>query len=277
MAILLILFFIGLPILLGIGLWKPQLVLRWETEPTKKKFLLYWFGITVVLFIIMVALTPIVFSTESNPKNSEITTLSEITFTGKGRVEAILTINSQPVKIVDKAYSVKFPLALGDNEFKIEYEFEGKKESKVIKVSRISEQEYKAQQNKIEAEKKLAAKKEEDETKKAELENKKYWDEQRLKEEKEGYKKTSQNERLEYGANTTVAGNAACQSKEYLDDIISARNQNNTENVHAMIAQQKCIILKDGIPVTITNNGFLKIEFMYNGYKFWAVREAVRR
>ena len=173
MAILLILFFIGLPILLGIGLWKPQLVLRWETEPTKKKFLLYWFGITVVLFIIMVALTPIVFSIESNPKNSEITTLSEITFTGKGRVEAILTINSQPVKIVDKAYSVKFPLALGDNEFKIEYEFEGKKESKVIKVSRISEQEYKAQQNKIEAEKKLAAKKEEDETKKAELENKK--------------------------------------------------------------------------------------------------------
>ncbi len=182
---------------------------------------------------------------ESAPKENEITAASEITFTGKGVSTATLTINANPVKIENDKFTANLPLVIGKNEFKIHYENDKTITDKTITINRLTEKE-------------LAAKKaEQPEIKKSIL---------------KGGSDSGNS-----GSRTTVGGQAACLTEEYLDDIITAAVNKDEGSFQSYLTQQKCVILKDGIPVTIMKVNFTTIQFMYNGVKFWTVREGISR
>lgn len=75
----------------------------------------------------------------------------------------------------------------------------------------------------------------------------------------------------------TVGGHAACLSEEWLDDIISFAVAKDTGSFQVYLDSQKCIILKAGLPVTITDAGFIVHEIVINGIKLWVPVEAITK
>ncbi len=76
----------------------------------------------------------------------------------------------------------------------------------------------------------------------------------------------------------TVEGYAACLEKEWLDDMSAFAAKNDQANFQAYLDKGNCILLKNGLPVTVTGSpGLLgtQAEFVYKGTKFWTVREAL--
>jgi hypothetical protein len=72
-------------------------------------------------------------------------------------------------------------------------------------------------------------------------------------------------------------GHTACLKKEWLDDIISFVVAKDMDSFQAYLDSQKCIVLKEGLRVTITESpGFLggTTGFVFRGIKLWTVREA---
>lgn len=79
---------------------------------------------------------------------------------------------------------------------------------------------------------------------------------------------------------TTKQGYAACQTEAWLDDFMTFANADDTNNMNAYLQAQRCISLRAGLTVTITDrSGMLgsKVAFVYEGVKLWTVREALDR
>lgn len=76
----------------------------------------------------------------------------------------------------------------------------------------------------------------------------------------------------------TVEGYAACSKKEWLDDMSAFAARNDQAGFQAYLDAGKCVLLKSGLNVTVTQSpGLLgtQAEFDYKGTKFWTVREAL--
>ncbi len=74
----------------------------------------------------------------------------------------------------------------------------------------------------------------------------------------------------------TVAGNIACLSEGELDDAITYAVNKDTASLQSLLDRGRCLILKGGLRVTVTDAGFTKHEFAYRGIKLWTVAEGLR-
>src|SRR5688572_5636303 len=72
-------------------------------------------------------------------------------------------------------------------------------------------------------------------------------------------------------AATTVADYPACLTKEWLDDFQSFALAKDMASADAYVRDKKCIVVRGGLQVTITDLGVIKSEFAYNGFKFWTL------
>lgn len=76
----------------------------------------------------------------------------------------------------------------------------------------------------------------------------------------------------------TAGGHVACISERWLDDMIQFVISKDQDSVAAYVEQTKCIILKPGIRVSVTDSpGMLggKVEFVAKGVRLWSAREAI--
>ncbi len=76
----------------------------------------------------------------------------------------------------------------------------------------------------------------------------------------------------------TVENYVACLKKEWLDDMTAFAAKNDQTSFQAYLDTNKCLMLKKDLPVTVTQSpGLLgtQTEFVYEGVKFWTVREAL--
>lgn len=74
----------------------------------------------------------------------------------------------------------------------------------------------------------------------------------------------------------TVGGQIACLSEEWLDDMFSFVAAKDMGSFEAYIDSQRCLILKAGLPLTITDFGFTVHEIVISGIKLWVPIEAVK-
>src|SRR5688572_16512815 len=77
-------------------------------------------------------------------------------------------------------------------------------------------------------------------------------------------------------AATTVDGYAACLSEELLDDLLAYFAAKDLDSAQAYLDDRKCIVLKGGLRVTITDAGLTKHEFAYMGVKLYTLREGLK-
>lgn len=78
---------------------------------------------------------------------------------------------------------------------------------------------------------------------------------------------------------TTKGGDAACIKKEWLDDLFSFVAAGDKDSFQAYMDSKKCIILKKGLRVTVTESPGMFggiAGFVFRGYKFWTAREALK-
>jgi len=76
---------------------------------------------------------------------------------------------------------------------------------------------------------------------------------------------------------TSIGGHTACAQKVWLDDLISFVAAGDRGSFQAYIDSNKCIVLKKGLRVTITESPAMfggTAGFVYNGIRLWTVREA---
>lgn len=81
-------------------------------------------------------------------------------------------------------------------------------------------------------------------------------------------------------ATTKEGGYAACLTEALLDDFVTFATAGDTANMNAYLQSQRCISLRGGITVTITERSGLlgaKVAFVFQGVKLWTVREALDR
>lgn len=71
-------------------------------------------------------------------------------------------------------------------------------------------------------------------------------------------------------------GHTACLKKEWLNDIISFAAAKDRDNFQIYLDTKKCLVLRKELQVTVTETfGFGTIvEFVFQGFKFYTVREA---
>lgn len=72
-------------------------------------------------------------------------------------------------------------------------------------------------------------------------------------------------------------GHAACLTKSWLDDMVSFAVAKDLGSFQAYIDTQKCVILKQGLRVTVTESPGIfggTTGFVFQGIKLWTVREA---
>lgn len=74
----------------------------------------------------------------------------------------------------------------------------------------------------------------------------------------------------------TTKGTLACASKQWLDDAMDFAIAKDMDSLQAYISGGRCIILKEGLRVTITDAGFLTHEFVVQGIKLYTPRENLR-
>ena len=80
------------------------------------------------------------------------------------------------------------------------------------------------------------------------------------------------------GSATTEGGHIACVKKEWFADIMKFIVAEDKASVQAYLDANKCIILKKGLKVTITESPGAfgtKVGFAISGIKLWSVREAL--
>ena len=78
--------------------------------------------------------------------------------------------------------------------------------------------------------------------------------------------------------NTTVGGYPACRSREWWDDLVSSQVQGDRDSFSAYIDSGRCVVLKSGAKVTITDYPGLfggTVEFVVRGVKLWGPREGI--
>jgi hypothetical protein len=79
---------------------------------------------------------------------------------------------------------------------------------------------------------------------------------------------------------TTKDGYPACLTKEWLDDLIVFVAADDVKSINAYISMKRCVVLKGGIKVTVTDSSGLigtQTQFAYMGIKFWTLREGLTR
>lgn len=77
---------------------------------------------------------------------------------------------------------------------------------------------------------------------------------------------------------TTNKDYVACTSEEYLKDMTAFVAANDRSNFAAYIQQYKCVVLKDGMKVTVIDGPGMfggRASFIIKGVKLWAPREAL--
>ena len=76
---------------------------------------------------------------------------------------------------------------------------------------------------------------------------------------------------------TTKGVHTACLKKEWLDDVISFIVAKDMDSFQSYLDSKKCIVLKKGLKVTITEFPGMfggTAGFVFKGIKLWTVREA---
>lgn len=77
---------------------------------------------------------------------------------------------------------------------------------------------------------------------------------------------------------TTNAGHVACLSEQWLSDMVSFSAARDQASFDAYLRQVKCVILKDGMRVTVTGSPGMfgsRAEFVFQGQRFWTTREGL--
>lgn len=77
---------------------------------------------------------------------------------------------------------------------------------------------------------------------------------------------------------TTNGGYVACLQKSWLDDILAFTAAKDMDSVQAYKKANKCIVLKGGFHVTVTEDPSMPggtTEFAFNGVTMWTLREAI--
>jgi len=83
---------------------------------------------------------------------------------------------------------------------------------------------------------------------------------------------------LPAGRVLTRGGQPACLSKTWYEDLVKFTSAKDFKSFEAYISQKRCILLKEGLEVTMMEwPGMFggSLSFAYNGIKFWAPREAI--
>ena len=76
----------------------------------------------------------------------------------------------------------------------------------------------------------------------------------------------------------TTGGHAACLKEEWLDDVTSFVIAKDMDSFQAYLDSNKCVILKKGLRVTVTDSPGMfggKAGFVFKGVKLWTYREAL--
>ncbi len=76
----------------------------------------------------------------------------------------------------------------------------------------------------------------------------------------------------------TTEGSVACLKEEWIKDMVSFVAAKDTVNFTIYIEQNKCIVMREGLTVTVTDSpGLLGryTEFVYDGIKFFTYRDAL--
>ena len=76
----------------------------------------------------------------------------------------------------------------------------------------------------------------------------------------------------------TTGGHAACLKKEWLDDVTKFVVAKDIDSFQAYLDSNKCIILKKGLRVTITESPGMfggTADFVFKGIKMWTYREGL--
>jgi hypothetical protein len=85
--------------------------------------------------------------------------------------------------------------------------------------------------------------------------------------------------RLSYAqTGVTTGGYVACLSKEWLDDFVKFSVAKDYGSMQAYL-NTKCFQIKEGVVVTITEYPGMfggVTGFVFNGVKFWTVREGIK-
>jgi len=68
----------------------------------------------------------------------------------------------------------------------------------------------------------------------------------------------------------------ACLSEEWIDDMMGFAQVRDYKSWDSYLEMNRCVILRLGLKVTVTNAGLIKHEFVYEGLKMWTPREALR-
>ena len=74
---------------------------------------------------------------------------------------------------------------------------------------------------------------------------------------------------------TLTGSQFACLTKDWAEDMTDFIVQGDKDNFALYVAQDKCLILKDGVKVTVTGRGLIITEFVYNGVKFYTHQGAI--
>ncbi len=77
---------------------------------------------------------------------------------------------------------------------------------------------------------------------------------------------------------TTNANYVVCRSKQWLDDVIQFAISKDNASTQAYLNTQKCVMMKAGLRVTVTESPSMfggTAQFVFQGVKFWTVREAL--
>lgn len=80
------------------------------------------------------------------------------------------------------------------------------------------------------------------------------------------------------GSAVTEGGHTACVKEQWFDDVMKFIVAGDKASFQAYLDSNKCVILKKGLKVTVTDSPGVfgtRVEFVYSGIKFWTVREAL--
>jgi len=79
------------------------------------------------------------------------------------------------------------------------------------------------------------------------------------------------------GPVTTKSGYIACRSSDLLKDVFAFLRTEDRSSLNAYLQSGRCIALKDGVEVTVTDWGFATTEFVYQGTKYYTPTEALNQ
>lgn len=128
-------------ILLIVGLFKPEKVIRWGIKKDKNEVLKYYGGVFGVCLILAMIFSPATYKINKNVE--DITTKDSVTISGEAPNDGDLILNGQKIAISEEKFSCTYPLVIGDNSFIVDYN-KGKAgaNSQVYSITRTTEADF---------------------------------------------------------------------------------------------------------------------------------------